>query len=324
MSTATLLTLLTLGIVRFTYVNEGTNQIVTRFGKYSKTLGPGMAYFFSLWGLVGSVYKFHITDPKTGGVTSTCEIDVKEIVYDYPKERVISKDNVQFDVNAVIYFRVFDPRKALFHVTDYTASMKTLVQAILRAEIGRHDLEETYSNRSAISDALTREADAATDNWGIKVIRLEIKEFDLGEFANDLLRQKQQDIQRRQQIIQAEGLKEAKIREAEAAKEAVVIEAEGRRLAAQADADAIRTRAAAEADAVKMMYSADAAGYETIAAVIQEHPDVHHYLRLDNAQKVSKNLADGTATKLFLPSDISQLIASLSILRQGVKALDKD
>lgn len=317
-----ILTMLTLGIVRFVYVKEGTNQVVTRFGKYRKSLEPGLAHFLSFWGIFGTVYSFQITDPITGRVTSTNEIDVKEIVYDYPRERVISRDNVQFDVNAVIYFRVMDPYKALFRVTDYIGSMRTLVQSILRAEIGRHDLEETYSNRSLISDALTKEADSATDDWGIKVIRLEIKEFELGTFADDLLRQKQEDIERRQRIIEAEGLKEATIRKAEGEKESQVIQAEGRRLAAEADAQAIRTRAAADADALKMKYAAEAAGYQAIAAVLAENPDIHYYLRLDNAEKVSRHLADGTATKLFLPADVGRLLGALSVVKQGFEAVD--
>lgn len=117
------------------------NQIVTRFGKYRRTLEPGLASFLALWGLLGNIHHFRITDPISEGVATTTEIDVKEIVYDYPEERVISKDNVQFEVNAVIYFRVVDPYKALFRVTDYIGSMRTLVQSILRAEMGRHDLD---------------------------------------------------------------------------------------------------------------------------------------------------------------------------------------
>ena len=319
-----ILTLLTLGLIRFVFVQEGTNQVVTRFGKYVQTLGPGLQFFPFAWGLLGNIYKFKVTDPITGAVTSTAQVEMKEIVYDYPKERVISKDNVQFEVNAVIYFRVFDPFRALFKVTDYIGSMQTLVQSILRAEIGKHDLEDIYSNRNLISQNLTQEADNATDDWGIKVIRLEIKEFDLGEFAEDLLRQKQQDIERRQRVIQAEGLREAKIKEAEGLKEATILKAQGEQLAAEAEANAIKTKAAAEAEAMKMKYEAEAHGYQVVADTLKMHPEITYYLKLHTADKVSKNLSHGQSTKLFLPNGIDQLVSAFSVLSNAQQTDTED
>jgi regulator of protease activity HflC (stomatin/prohibitin superfamily) len=317
-NTDSLLTILTLGLARFAYVNEGTNQVVTRFGKYLKTLEPGLRSFPYMWGLLGNVYRFRITDPVTGVVTTTSEVDMKEIVYDYPRERVLSRDNVQFEVNAVIFFRVADPYKALFKVTDYIGSMRTLVQAILRAEMGRHNLEETYSNRQAISQALTREADLATDDWGIKVIRLEIKELELGEFAEDLLQQKRQDIASKQQIIQAEGMRAAKIKEAEGLKEAAVLKAEGERLAAVAQAEAIKIRAEADAEALKKKYQAEAYGYEVIAGTLRENPEITYYLKLHAADKISRNLSEGTSTKLYLPNGIDQLLGAFSVVSDAI------
>jgi|GEM_PF-3599362 len=319
----TVLTLLTLGIIRFVFVKEGTTQVVTRFGKYMHTLTPGLKAFLSLWGLMGSIYRFRITDPQTSAVVTTSEVDMKEIVYDYPKERVISGDNVQFEVNAVIYFRVFDPYKALFKVTDYTSSLRKLVQSILRAEIGKHNLEETYSNRTMISEALTREADKATDEWGIRVIRLEIKEFELGAFAEQLLRQKQQDIEKRQQILHAEGLREAKIREAQGQKEYEVLVAEGKKLAALAEAEAIKIKAEAEAEAKKVQYQAEAFGYKIIADILSENPRIAYYLRLHTADRISRNLSDGQSTKLFLPNTIDQLIGAFSVLSDAVTAAQR-
>ncbi|MCI0530155.1 MAG: paraslipin [Nitrospira sp.] len=312
------LTLLTLGIIRFIFVKEGTHQVITRFGRYAKTLTPGLRAFLSLWSMLGNVYRFKVTDPQTSNVVTTSEVDIKEIVYDYPKERVISGDNVQFEVNAVIYFRVFDPYKALFKVTDYTGSLRKLVQSILRAEIGKHNLEETYSNRTMISEALTREADKATDEWGIRVIRLEIKEFELGDFAEQLLKQKQQDIEKRQQILHAEGLREAKIREAQGQREYEIQVAEGKKLAALAEAEAVKIKAAAEAEAKKMQYEAEAYGYKTIADVLNANPQITYYLKLHAADIISKNLSNGQSTKLFLPNTIDQLVGAFSVLSDAV------
>ncbi|VFQ44780.1 SPFH domain-containing protein [Desulfoluna butyratoxydans] len=315
-----ILSLLTLWIVRFVFVKEGTNVVITRFGKYVKTLTPGMQSFVSLWGLLGNVYTFKITDPMTSNVISTNEVDIKEIVYDYPKERVISKDNVQFEVNAIIYFNVFDPYKALFKVTDYTSSLRKLVQSILRAEIGNHVLEETYSNRALISESLTQEADKATDEWGIRVVRLEIKEFELGAFAEQLLHQKQQDIEKRQQILHAEGLREAKIKEAEGQREYEITIADGKKVAAAAEAEAIIIKAKADADAKKMEFDAESYGYEVIAKVIQAHPDIAYYLKLHAGNTISKNLSEGKATKIFLPNSSEHLINSFSSISEALDA----
>lgn len=315
----TLLTLLTLGVIRFVFVREGTNRIVVRFGRYRRTLTPGLQMFASLWGLLGVLHRFKITDVDTGAKTVTTEVDVREEVYDYPRERVISRDNVQFEVNAVIYFRVADPYQALFRVNDYPSAMRKLVQSILRSEIGRHDLEETYSNRTSISAALTLEADKATDAWGIKVIRLEIKEFELGKFADQLLRQKQQDIEKRQQILHAEGLREAKVKEAEGVRDYAVLTAEGRQRAAVADGEAIRTRAAAEAAARVMAFEAEAEGYRAIGKALRESPGIEYYLKLHTATEVSERLASGTATKLFLPASVEGIVANFVAAADAIR-----
>ncbi len=311
-----LLTLLTAGLFRFVIVREGTNQVVVRLGRYLRTLPPGFHCFLSLWGLAGDIYRFRMTDPMSDRVINTSEVDMREIVYDYPKEKVISADNVQFEVNAVIYFRVFDPYKALFKVSDFTGSLRKLVQSILRAEIGKHNLEETYSNRTMISQSLTKEADQATDNWGIRVIRLEIKEFELGEFAEQLLKQKQQDIEKRQQILHAEGLREAKIKEAQGQREYDIQIAEGKKQAALAEADATKIRAQAEAEALKMRFDAESYGYKVVADVVRENPEIQFYLRLHTADTVSRNLSEGAATKFFLPNNVDQMVNAFTVAKE--------
>jgi regulator of protease activity HflC (stomatin/prohibitin superfamily) len=296
-----ILTILTLGIVRFVFVNEGTNQVVTRFGKYRNTLGPGLQMFWSAWGLLGMIHKFRITDPDTGKLIYNTALDIREVGQDYAKEKVLSADNVQFEVDAVVFFQVIDAYKALFKVANYTEALRKLVQSILRAEIGEHDLEQTYSNRTAISEDLTAEADKATKAWGIRVIRIEIKSFELGEFADQLLRQKQQDIEKRQQILQAEGLREAKIKEA------------------QGDSEATRMRADANALAKRLYFQAEAYGYDLVADVLLRKPGILEYLKYHTAESITANLANGQATKLFLPNSMAQLLAAFTTLSATVK-----
>ena len=324
MSIDFILSLLTFGIVRFVFVEQGTSRIITRFGKYQKTLDPGLQMFVSLWGLLGHIHGFEITDPETGRLMHTWEIDMKEIVYTTGMERVISKDNVQFEVSATVYFKIVNPEMAIFSVTNYVSSLQTLIQSVLRAEIGKHDLERTYSNRAEISQALAEEANSATRTWGINVVRLEIKEFDLQDFATELLQQKQQEIKRKQQVTEAEGMREAKIKEAEGDKAAAIKRAESTRIVAEANAAATLIKAKADAEAhifeaeacskaQDMQTDVDMYNFNKVSDLIKKNPYIIHYLRLNSAEKVSENLANGKASKLFLPNSTNDLMKTFLV-----------
>ncbi|MBF0290265.1 MAG: SPFH/Band 7/PHB domain protein [SAR324 cluster bacterium] len=311
------LTLLTLGIYQFIFVEQGTNVILMRFGKYRKSIEPGLHGFFYLWGIAGYIGRFEITEDKKK-VTKK-EMDMREQVCDYKKETVISSDNVSYRVDAVVYYQIIDPGKAIFSISDYPVALEKLVQSLLRAGLGKYHLEEAYTNRSQLSESLTEEADRATDDWGMKVIRLEIKEFEFGDFAEDLLKQKKQEIEKRQQIILAEGEREAQIKEAEGKKQYEILLAEGKKIAAYEEAEAIKIKAEAEAEAQKKMFDAERYGYEIIAEVLKSNPEVQYYLKLHNAGVVTKNLSEGQATKLFLPNQIDQLVGSFSVLSDVIK-----
>ncbi len=298
-----ILTWLTLGLFRFVFVEEGSNVTVTRFGKYVKTLKPGLNYFFSLFGLFGQIHYFYVTDPNTLTVKRTHQIDVKEIVFDFPSEKVISKDNVQFKVDAIVFFKVVDPRKAVFNVNDYVKSLQLTIRSILRDEIGRIDLEEVYCSRETVSRGLEKEADIAVTDWGIDVTQLEIKEFELGDFAKELIEQKQGELEKKKHIMKAEALKEAKIEEAKALK-----------AYAEMEAEAMLVKARAEAEAEKCKFDAEIYGYQKIAEVLKEHPQIlTDYLQLYNAEKITQNLGQGKATTIFLPNDMQLMLRSLNI-----------
>ncbi len=315
MTLADFLSRATLGIFRFVPVDEGTCKVVTRFGRFHKSLRPGLRAYLSAWGLLGRIHTFTVTDPATLQPVQTSVLDMKEIVFDYPEEKAISKDNVQFEVDAIVYFKVVDPRLALFAVDDYVQALRNTVQSILRAEIARHTLEECYANRQAISEALAMEADKIARSWGLDVLRLEIQEFDIGRFAEQLLKQKEQEIEKRQDILHAEGLKEAKIREAEAVKESEITVAEGRRIAAESEAAAIKIRAEAEAHAMRLRAEAEAYTFATVAEALARQPEVlRNYLALRTAEEISRHLSEGQATKVFLPLDFAALVKALTSL----------
>ncbi|MFW6264872.1 MAG: SPFH domain-containing protein, partial [Bacillota bacterium] len=305
----------TLGLFRFVYVKEGTNVIVIRFGRYVKTLKPGLRSFFFLLGLFGQVHYFYVTDPVTLEIKKTYEVDIKEVVFDFPSEKVISKDNVEFKVDAIVFFRVVAPHKAVFNVNDYVKSLQLTVRSILRDEIGKINLEEVYCSRASVSRNLCKEADIAVTEWGIDVTQLEIKEFELGDFAKELIEQKQGELEKRKRIMKAEALKEAKIEEAKAIRAAKIEEAKALTEYAELEAEALIIKSKAEAEAEKNKFDAELYGYEKIAAVLKEHPGIlREYLQLFNAERISKNLGQGKATTIFLPSNMENLIRSFNIV----------
>ena len=309
---------LSLGLLRFELIDEGTCKVVTRFGRYRKTLRPGLRCYLSGWGLLGRIHVFTATDPVSLKPIQTSALDMKEIVFDYPEERVISKDNVQFEVDAIVYFRVVKPRLALFGVDDYVGALRNTVQSILRAEIARHTLEGCYANRQTISESLANEADLVAKSWGIDVIRLEIQEFDIGKFAEQLLKEKEQEIAKRQDILQAEGHKQARIIDAEATRQAEITVAEGKRIAAESEAAAIKIMSEAEAYAVRVKADAEAYKFQAVAEALVAHPEVlRHYLSLHTAEEVSRNLGSGQATKVYLPLDFAALVQALASMGHG-------
>ncbi|MEJ6951423.1 SPFH domain-containing protein [Natronospora cellulosivora (SeqCode)] len=314
-SVDTILTWLTLGLFRFVFVKEGTNVIVTRFGKYVKTLRPGLRSFLFMFGLFGQVHYFYVTDPVTLDIKETYEVDIKEVVFDFPSEKVISADNVEFKVDAIVFFKVVEANKAVFHVNDYVKSLQLTIRSILRDEIGRLNLEEVYVSRAVVSERLRKESDEAVSNWGIDVTQLEIKEFELGDLAAELIEQKHTELEKRKKIMKAQALKEARIEEAKAEKAAKLEEAKALKEYAEMEAEAIVIKSKAEAEAEKNKFDAEFYGYEKIAKVLEEHPGIlSDYLQLFNAERISKNLGQGKATTVFLPSNMENMIKSFNIM----------
>jgi len=157
-----ILTLLTVWIIRFVFVKEGTNVVVTRFGKYVKTLTPGMQSFFSLWGLFGTIHSFKITDPVSQKIITSTEIDMRETVYDYPKERVISKDNVQFEAEAFGYRTVAE---VLSEHPDITYYLKLHAGNTISKNLGNGQATKIFLPNS--SDQLINAFSAISEavNW---------------------------------------------------------------------------------------------------------------------------------------------------------------
>jgi len=318
----TVIEIFTLGAVQFTVVRQGEIRVVENRGKFRKIAQPGPLLLFSLWGLGDTIGKFTISQlirNERGQIHLVPRRNVEVIstrmqVDDYPKESVITRDNATIYIDAVVYYRVMDPKKAVYEVQDYVSALQKLVQSALRDECGKYELDELLVSRDQINSRLRIVMDEATDPWGIKVDRVEIKDIDLGTFGKILAEQRQAETRRRTDITEAEGKKRSEILRAEGDAEARLLfarsEKEARVLSAEGDKSAKILAAEAEAEATLKTREAEAQGFMMIQKALQQSDQTDRMLRLLQIQKsaeAASALATGAATKIYLPADVTNL-----------------
>ena len=207
-------------------VPQGMNYTVENFGRYTRSLQPGLHILIPVMERVGH------------------RMNMKEQVLDIPSQDVITRDNAMVRVNGVTFFQVLNAARAAYEVDQLEPSIVNLTMTNIRTVMGSMDLDELLSNRDQINAKLLQVLDQATEAWGIKVTRIEIKDIDPPrDLVDSMARQMKAEREKRAQILEAEGARQAEILRAEGEKQAVVLDAEGRREAAFRDAEA-RERAA--------------------------------------------------------------------------------
>ena len=224
-------------------VPQGYEWTVERFGRYTHTMSPGL----------------HFLIPIVYGVGR--KVNMMEQVLDVPGQEVITKDNAAVRVDGVVFFQVLDAAKAAYEVAVLEVAMIALVQTNIRTVIGSMDLDESLSQREVINAKLLSVVDHATNPWGVKVNRIEIRDIQPPrDLLDAMARQMKAEREKRAQILEAEGSRQSEILRAEGEKQATVLEAEGRREAAFRDAEAREREAEAEAKATAMVSEAIARG----------------------------------------------------------------
>ena len=268
--------------------------------------------FHSVWG-VGIHFKIPFIDRVARRVS------LKEQVLDYPPQPVITKDNVTMQIDTVVYFQITDPKLYAYGVEQPMAAMETLTATTLRNIIGDLELDQTLTSRDVVNTKMRAILDEATDPWGIKVNRVELKNIlPPQDIQSSMEKQMKAERDRRQAILQAEGQKKSAILIAEGEREAAILRADAEKqaaiLRAEAEQQAAILKADGEAQAILAVQKALA---ESLAMLNEEAP-TDQVLKLKAIEAMQK-VADGQATKIIIPSEMQGLVGLANGIVEGVK-----
>jgi regulator of protease activity HflC (stomatin/prohibitin superfamily) len=234
---------------------------------------------------------------------------MREAVYDFPKQNIITKDNVTMEINALLYYQITDPKSATYEVANLPEAIEKLTQVTLRNVIGSLDLDETLVSRDRINEKLRIILDEATDNWGVKVNRVELQDVNPpADIRNAMEKQMRAERDRRAVILEAEGRKQAEILDAEGRQQANILDAEG-----HARARVINAEAEAQARLKVMQAEAQALG---MIQDVAKGGDAIGYAVAMNYLKVLPKMMEGKNDKLVVvPYESSALIGSLTAVK---------
>ena len=321
---AIVIILLIIVIANIRIVPQTQSYIIERLGKYCKTWGTGIHMLIPFIDRVAvdvsapAFVQSKLDNPRKIGI-----VNLKEQVIDFDPQPVITKDNVTMQIDTVIYFQITDPKLYVYGVSNPIRALDNLTTTTIRNIMGGMELDVALTSRNAINESMRQDLDEATDPWGIKVKRVEIKNImppkDIREAMEKQMRAERE---KRAAILKAEGEKEAAIRQAEGEKESEILRAEAQKeadiLKAEAQKEADILRAEGEAEAILKIHEAQAQGIEllTKAGADQSVLTLKAY---DALVKV----ADGQATKIIIPSEI-QGLAGLALSAKEIMTETKE
>ncbi len=277
-------------ITNICVVQQAQAFVIERLGAYSTTWGVGL----------------HFKIPFIERVAKN--VSLKEQVYDFPPQPVITKDNVTMQIDTVLYFEITDPKLYTYGVENPITAIETLSATTLRNIIGELELDQTLTSRETINTQMRAALDVATDPWGIKINRVELKNIIPPAAIKEAMeKQMKAEREKRESILRAEGEKQSAITRAEGEKESAILRADALK-------EQMIREASGKAEAIKLEAEAKAAAIR----LINESQPSRQYLAIRSMEATEK-MADGQATKLIVPSDLQSIVSSAAVIKEGLK-----
>lgn len=275
-------------------VNQSEVYIIERLGKFEKVADAGLTIIVPFFDRISSV------------------VLLKEQTMDIPPQGVITKDNVTINIDTVVFYQITDPVKAVYEIQNLKKGIEYLAITTIRDIVGKMDLDETFGSRESINYQLRSILDEATDKWGCKINRVEIKDINPPADIRDAM-EKQMNAERNKRaiILEAEAQKQSAITVAEGKKQAAILEAE-------ADSEARVRRAAGEAKAIKEVADAKAKEIQMVYEAIKKSDPDEKLVQLKSLEAL-KEVANGEANKVFIPFDATSALSSIGAIKEVLK-----
>jgi len=303
-------------------VQQAEVVIIERLGRFDRVLQSGFNFIFPIleaprgmnWrvtqkGLDGSTYTY---------IKERSKIDMREAVYDFPRQNVITKDNVSISINAIIYFQIIDPKSATYEIQNLSDAIEKLTQTTLRNLVGQLDLQETLVSRDKINQELRAILDEATNKWGVKVNRVELQDITPPlDIQQAMDKQMKAERDKRANILEAEGLKQAAVLKAEGDKLSQINRAEG-------DKQSAILRADGDAQARIINANAEGKAIEIVIGAINDKGKPDQYLIAMKYLETLKGIASGENNKIvYMPYEATGILSSVDGIKEMFKGTGK-
>ena len=306
-----------------TIVQQAETMIIERLGKYNRTLKSGIHV---IWPIIEKPQKIEWQFLKMDRdgikrleIKNVDRIDLRETVYDFPKQTVITRDNVVTEIDALLYFQITNPLKSVYEITNLPDAIEKLTQTTLRNVIAEMDLDQTLSSRDTINTKLRIILNEATGKWGVKITRVELEDISPPADIRDAMeKQMRAERDKRAVILEAEGLKTSKILEAEGDRESEINSAEGEKkakiLIAEGEAEARKKIAEAEAEAILKITN----------AIVASNSDPANYLIAIRYIETLKEMVSGQGNKVvYLPYEATGILSSIGGIKEMLTSTSK-
>lgn len=289
-------------------VRQSECMIIESLGSYNRTLSSGLNFLIPFIDRPRGIYWVD-----GGGIFPTIRIDLRETVLDIPQQAVITRDNVTIDIDALLYIQVMDPLKATYEIANLPLAVSQLAQTSLRNVIGEMDLDQTLASRDTINTKLKGILDEATDKWGTKVNRVELKNINPPrEIQIAMEKQMQAERERRAQVLEAEGDKQSRIQRSEGIRQEQINVSQG-------DREAQVLKAEGEAEAIKTVASAKKAAIEEIKTALGDPKLATQFLIATNYLEEFGKFTQKAGDKVYIPYEASTSLGMIGSIKELLK-----